>query len=463
MQPYSSVTGDTNVSLTAASYLPECQVITLREHFDAFADPNDTRGIQTPQELGFFFHEWLHYLHNISTVQGLSAFSNQVGLWTNFRLTIGPDGLSQGSATLPPEWQVYVRQNLSYLTASRAPRQNNFPGIVDLHRLEITAAVPSITEIEGTGTSMTIIRCDAVLLQADGFRQPVSLEIGTNEILESLAVIFETELVRRLGGAVVPAAVAPYRLLEALGKHCAPDLSLAQVALCGLGSLQWSDAPGELLSMMARGQQARAAGDDTTSALASRTSQLLAETTDWREQTLKDLENCFPVDDSLSRAIKQTVANFRSNFAARILDPFFEWEIIAKSAQGVSRMDEVVRRHGVCAVIQRRPGDPDAIDRDVMFDFVVGQTDPILGYGWRKMHASFRFLALHSTANGFAATGSLRPSERTKCPFYTACTYEPRHRHPNVCAREPWNTLSCGDESSPCWYHSAVFVMRPQA
>jgi hypothetical protein len=448
------------MSVAAASYLPECQVITLKEHFDAFADPNNVRGIQNADELGFFFHEWLHYLHNVSTVQGLSAFANQVGHWQNFRFTIGAEGLSQGSASLSPEMQAYVRQNMAYLVASRSPKRNHLPGQIEPSRVRITAAAPVSTPIGETNASMTTIRCDAVIAQKDGYQQPISLEIGTHEILEGLAVLFETELVRRRGGTVAPTPLAPYRLLELLAKHVAPDLSLFDVTLCALGALQWSDAPGELLSMLAHGQQAHVDGASPTRALLDKALSLLSATAKWREKTLADLEARFPVDDSLSRAVKQTVANFRMNFAARAQNPFFEWELVHEVAQDPSRMDDVIRRHGACAVIQRRPGDADAIDRDLMFDIVTGPADPLLGFGWRKMHASFRFLTLHCTESGFAATRDLQLGERTKCPFYTACSYGVRKAHPEICAREPWKTLDVGDVNGACWYHAAVAVMR---
>lgn len=59
---------------TYASYLPESQIITLRKDFPAFTDPEKLDGFINPEQFGVFFHEWIHFLHNISTINGFSIF-----------------------------------------------------------------------------------------------------------------------------------------------------------------------------------------------------------------------------------------------------------------------------------------------------------------------------------------------------------------------------------------------------
>lgn len=122
------------ISLAIATYLPDCQVITLKPEFAAFDDPENLRGIQGPDQIGFFFHEWVHYLHNVSTLQGLSAFVNLVHLWHAFRNTIGADGLSAGSAVLSHELALNIRQKVMFMAATRKRGQNNLPSSVQLSK-----------------------------------------------------------------------------------------------------------------------------------------------------------------------------------------------------------------------------------------------------------------------------------------------------------------------------------------
>lgn len=449
------------MSAASASYLADCQVITLKWDFAAFADPSKVRGVVGPTEIAVFFHEWLHYLHNVSTVLGLSAFGNQVVLWSEFRNTVDSSGLSAGSRVLTAERLQVVQQRVAFMTASRLRQQVAIPGLRDAKHLQVRQVQAVVTPLVGAEVALTVLVCQSEILQQSGTPELVEVRIGVVEILEGVAVMLEGALIRRLGGTEQPASVVPYGLLVALGRSRAPSLTPQELILCGLASLQSSDPPSELLDILDLAERASASGSSPLAALLAWTNRTLKAQEDWVEKTLALIELAFPVDEPLARAIHATVKTFRIDFAARRKNPFFEFGIIHDLAKDVQRMDDIIRSFGGCCVIQERSGDPNGVARDLMYDFALGPQDNLLEFGWRKMHASFRFVSLHTTSTGFRSTNEIVVREATKCPFYRVCLYPLRKAAPDVCACEPWKSASIPDGGMPCWYAVAVRDMRP--
>ncbi len=451
------------MSAASASYLADCQVITLKWDFAAFADPSNVRGVVGPTEIGVFFHEWLHYLHNVSTILGLSAFGNQVVLWSEFRNTIDSNGLSAGSSVLTTERLKVVQQRIAFMAASRFRQQDAIPGLVYVQQLQIEEVRAVETPLLGAEVALTVLVCQSEILQRSGAHERVSVRIGVVEILESVAVMLEGELIRRLGGSEQPASVIPYGLLVALGRSRAPSLTPLELALCGLASLQSSDPPGKLLEILDLAEGASFDGKDRLTALLIWTNATLKEQEEWVEKTLSLIEGVFPVDEPLARDIQATVKAFRNNFAARRKNPFFELGIVHELATDVQRMNDIIRSFGGCCILQERTGDSNCVARDLMYDLALDPHDKLLEFGWRKMHASFRFVSLHTTPTGFRSTNEIAVREATKCPFYRVCLYPLRKAAPAVCACEPWTSALLPDGGMPCWYATAVRDMRPPA
>jgi hypothetical protein len=449
------------MSAAAASYLPDCQVIRLRPEFSAFSDPENPRGVHGPNEIGLFFHEWLHYLHNVSTVHGLSAFGNQVLLWTDFRHTTNASGLSAGSEGLAPQHKEIVRQRLVFLEASRKRRQGPIPGgLTDIDRFRILDVLPVVEHLLNGGAEITVLHCRAEVVGSSGESQAFEVRVGVVEILEGLAVLLEGELVRRLGGKPYQADVVPYWLLFALGRARAPSLKMGEVVLCGLTALQSSDPPGELLAIFDCAETSKRTGRDPYTDIRVRTDAILKASSSSLEETLRIIDAAFPVDEPLARAIKRTTAMYRKNFQARRSNPFFEFDVVQQLAQNVQEFNSLIQNYGACCLIQERHGEVDDPCRDLMYDFTLEDHDESLEFGLRKMHASFRFVALHAAPAGFVATSSLTPREATKCPFYTACAYPLRTSDAQVCAKEPWKSATMSTEGHVCWYASAVRDIR---
>lgn len=451
---------------TAASYLPDCQVITLHPDFAAFDDPGNIRGFQGPDQIGFFFHEWIHYLHNVSTIQGLSAFANFIHLWAVFRRTIDPDeGLSAGSAVLEGELALNVRQKLKFMSETRKPRRNNFPETLPLCDIEFVSVRRRTDQIEGTSFDASAIECEIAVLRQDDSEDSYTIEVGTHEIMESAAFMLEERLTLKLGSITKAPCVDPYLLVRGIAAHVVPEISEDSIVRCALLSLQDSDPPRALLDMLHMVRMVMNRGDDPLQFLGETGGNILLHGQEWVEETLQEVESIFPVDEPMARAVKSTTKTIRQNFVHRRAFPFLELGLIERIVANPAEMTGIVETHGACAVIQQRKGQPDDIDRDLMYDFVLSPShDDDLSFGWRMMHAAFRFVASHCGEDALLPTNALPLSTRHGCPFYTACSHRVRQERQGDCATRPW--LAAKMEVEPhelCWYGRAVYTIAPRS
>lgn len=448
-----------NMKITAASYLPDSQVITLKPVFQAFCDPENVRGFHGASEIGFFFHEWIHFLHNVSTIHGFSIFANLIHLRSAFRHTIGGDGLSAGSVSLNTEHKINAQNFLSYIGSQRASQNRSIPQELVLSEIEIIGVERIEKYIDGTDLPISKITC-VIDASVGGSVERIEFDVTVNDILEFAAHSLEEKLNIKLGNVTPAAPFDPYELVSVVAKHVAPTLDGEMTLMCALASLQDSDPPSVLIDRMTSLEKAVQAGVNPRNWIDENQRKLLMESKQWVEDTLDAIDGAFPRDEYLARAVKGTTSIMRTNFSRRIESPLYELDLATEIASGQVSLSEIIERHGACAVIPQRDGEVDSIERDLMYD--IDKTscgDDLLSRGRRIMHATFRFIARHVTPDGLVSTRDIPENNRNCCPFYTACTYEFRIDHPNDCKNRPWKSLDYME--NPCWYSHAVYVLRP--
>lgn len=444
---------------TAGSYIPDSMVIKLGKALDAFADPLTPKGFEKPETFGIFFHEWIHYLHNVSTIVGISALQNLIKLWQIFRFSFEPGGFSAGSDPLPSDAAVMVTELQKYLGGSRKRHFSTLDKLTSLNNVTVTDIV-----LEPQGTAISTLRCTIHVLEQDGHDQVHTAHIGTNEILENVAWLLEKKLVNALGGAsnLSLPTVTPYRIVEAAASLKVPEQDDDVIIACMLSALQDSDPPSVLLDRFEIVKDALEKQVSPIAELAKMTKLQLANNETWMENCLCGIEASFPVDEPMARAVRDLVATVRRNMQFRRDDPFFEFSIIEKLRANSATFDDEIRRYGACAVIQERSGYEDDIQRDLMYCFTdrtEDETDPQVG--WRIIHAAFRFLGLHTSVTGFMPTINIKA---IACPFYTICDLSLRKAEPEICRTSPWISVDWATwepKGDRCWYGTAIYVTRP--
>lgn len=440
--------------VTAASFLPDSLVIRLSKNITAFANPDDIEGF-TPLNIGFFFHEWVHYLHNVSTLHGLSSFENAIAIWSDFRFTCHAGTYSGGADSLATDVALDAAQRLSYWRASRLPSKSVFPD-KPLDELRLLAVSTLVDRIPGSKYEVVKLVCRVGAV--DRPDDEAVIVVGSYEILEGVAWMLEDKLNTALKQISARVPSSPYHIVRNLFRLRYPELSDNDIISCMLCSLQDSDPPAVLAILFEA--IPKLSGDEPSALkeLKSRARQTISSNESFAAQIIENIERRFPVDEPMARAVKSVVSTIKSNLAHRREDPFFEFSIIESVRLNLQKMDDAIKKHGGCCVIQERPGEADEITRDLMYDFVTKkERDEGLEFGWRKMHAAFHFMQLHLSGQRFIPTGEVPTDENTSCPFYATCNLPSRIAHATVCQQTPWKwSETQNDRDTRCWYAAAT-------
>lgn len=442
---------------TIATYLPDCLVITLKHQFDAFADPENVKGLVGAEQIGFFFHEWTHYLHNVSTIHGLSAFGSHAALWSNFRRTISADGFSSGSGNLDEGFQESIRQIPIFLSASRLIAKSGLPTDISIFDITVESATHSTVKIANSEAEITTITCN-LLVKRNNELLRESVEIGTHEILEGAAWMLESKITLALGGISPVVLVAPYQLVKILVRSRFPDISDDTVIKFVLSALQDSDPPGNLWRLLEQVRLAVRSGECPENVLLTLTKKSLEVSKSWVMESITTIKSIFPNDEPMARAVISTSETISNNLELRRNNPYFEFDIIEQVKKSPQSLSDAIEKYGCCTVIQQRTGADDTVARDLMYDLVPSNQE--LEFGWRKMHASFRFVVLHYASGEFISTENVS-SPSSQCPFYTICNLKLRVEKPAICKQTPWKSVNLTDQDGACWYAAAVISIRP--
>src|SRR5580704_4414839 len=165
-----------------ASYLPESLLIHAGPDLQLFAENPEDHEPPTPAALGFFFHEYCHYLHNVSTFSGMAAWINTIELWRLFRRTFSTDGWSGGSALLDDSHRQHLGTLLGYLAAARHNPAPTFKRIASPESLRFIALAPETAASGPQGALLTAMTGEADVRDHAGEVERVRVQLGTLEL-----------------------------------------------------------------------------------------------------------------------------------------------------------------------------------------------------------------------------------------------------------------------------------------
>jgi hypothetical protein len=294
----------------AAGYLPESLLIRLTPDARLF-DYDDPEYQPTPAVIGFFFHEYIHYLHNISTVSGVVTFINTIDLWRWFRSTFNSELISRGSESLAVESKERLGALVTYLDAVRRDGSPKLKYILNPKSLRITSAKLQCAASQAPQPAEPLLHvkvCDAHVFDHDDNDEQCVLQVGTLEILECAAWLLEKRIVLALDATttVNMPPTFPNRVVEGLAAFLEPSLGAEAVLACALAALQSSDAPEALMYILGIAGHASRAGNDpllalrknTIESLAGCRSQLDDQLRNWRKSSMGRMPSRSPCEQS---------------------------------------------------------------------------------------------------------------------------------------------------------------------
>ncbi|MDD2546137.1 MAG: hypothetical protein PHI55_07620 [Burkholderiaceae bacterium] len=411
----------------------------------------------------YLFHEWMHYIHNVSTVHGASCFLNVAAYWNDFRFTMRDGIESQGSEVLKDKHLDLLEKRQRMMAAGRGPAGKTLPSGVSVKSCRVISVCAGEIEDEIEHPSSVAIEVKRLIVRQSRRTKTYDLAFSATDLLESIAYMLEERFLWKLNRVTpVKGSVDPYQTLFLIARHIAPRLSKSEILMCGIAALQSTTPVSQTLQLLKISNAWKAKSISVENSLRERVKTHLESSRSTTDQWLKTVVAMFPSDGPLARAALETIRYLQANLEHRRNDPFFELELIDQlHSAGVAgfgaRMRELMLKHGICSFEQIRPGSDEQIGRDVQFEFAVVADDPVKNDGRRIMFSTFEFAMAHLESGGrIRRTLALRPE---KCHFYASCTLSERSEHASVCERSPWDSMKW-NAGSACWYREGVHQSR---
>ncbi|MFQ1700475.1 hypothetical protein ACJ5NV_07750 [Loktanella agnita] len=453
------------MSTTIATYLPESMLIRIGPDLRILDESGAPIPFPTAEAFAWFFHEYVHYLHNISTASGIAAFVNTLELWRCFRPTIDEGGNSLGSAPLEAERNRHLQELTAYLDGARRKNVPLIKRLVDVASVKVLSMSKSSGIVTKQGTLLSVVVCEAEAMDRGGQTEALTVKIGTLELLEGAAWLLEKKMAVAIDPCanVVPPAVFPYRIAEAVVDYIMPGVDDEGVLAFILAALQSSDAPGGFAELLSAAQHVELDPDDAPAYLRAQAECAIAQNKAGLEAQLSALEAEFANEGAMAKAVLHVISIARQSFAERERDPFFELEMIAAFRDETQNPVQVLSQLLPCAVLQQNPGPADQVQRDFLLSFYPATdiADEDIESLMRVVQAIFHYVGVHRSVSGFVET---QRATHRPCPFYCCCNLALRREDPAVCGQSPWQAAdwqTWDENKGMCWYGAAVRITRP--
>lgn len=433
----------------AANYTPEYQVIRFKGEFRPDSDADSNLIFETDHQAGFFIHEWMHYLHNISTFHGMAAYSHAITIWSNARNLLFES--KELSEALIAERTADIQRQNQHRLAARSEKGNDLPPSLKLSDLRFNSWAVNFVDLQGdVRYRCSEVVCD-VEVNARSEQGNYRVLIGNHEIVEFVAYKLEEKFLRHRGEFPLQAEVVPYLLVKGFASLIAPDLSDETVIRCALLALQHTDPPGFLPGILSKAQSVYDRSMDPDERLECAAKVHLKDNQKPVVDTIELLEKMFPVDEPMAYAVRYAAEKMRSNYECRLEAPFFEIDLVEHLAD-VEKRAAALEKHGVGFLIQENLGDEDLFGRDLLRELhAVDVKNPTLSEGRKVAHGAIHYIfGLFSEGLETLAHPTIR-----RCPFYTCCKSDFRRDHGEQCKTTPWVTKDLKLEEI-CFYGRAV-------
>lgn len=439
------------------SYKPDFMLIKLNNDFSELP----TEGIHNRFLFGVFFHEWIHYFHNVSTNFGMSTFTLTASLWLYFH-----NVNKNGEMLEHSKYKDNIKMLNSLLAHSREQvnsqeirtliNKNTFE---DLEIIKVNLKKMKISE----ETHLHSLVCDIKLKNKNECIG--SVEIRPIEIFENLAYLLEKKLVESLQkndnseskfDTFDAPLIIPYRMVELLLNYYIQDLSEDDCIRIMLVSLQVMDSI-DLLNEIIKIVNCKEKNISIEKCLTDISEKILINNNIIEELDKSEewINKSFPVNDVIGKAIKSLFKIIKKNLKIRYKNPFIEFDIINLLEKNLKNFDEILKEYSCCALLipLSRASIKDELVKSQLV--VIGLSDYL--EDWQQFHAAFHFIGLHienDKDGGFKDTNELKNS---CCPFFNVCDAEPKQKNISLCQNTPWKNYNANNPTvDVCWYANGV-------
>lgn len=421
----------------------------------------------TLQRLSVFIHEYVHYLHNFSTIAGIYDFVAQLRMTGAFMQSVGVEGLSKGIQEIGSEAKAHFESSCKWQYHLRGDDDipPSFKPVSAASKIALLEIERGNSLIKFPNQEISVYNaCAKLKIDMGSFNVgQTEITLGSSIILEGLAWEIERLLYLNNTGSTneldgtFPST--PYKLCRLLFESITgkvPTSSL-MAKICLL-ALQSSDPGANFIAIAsAFSQQHNNETDDdilenvtteVTRTLKTNMSSLIDKFLTPEFATFKNLK-------TVRAGLSQLEEHCTQYISLRVRNPFFELDLIDK---GMTRdaLLSLLRTHPPCPIMHNDGFTPNEkaliiINESEQSDEAISQ----LG----AYQCFMQFSSQHFVKPcGFVETSKL-PTRA--CMFYGVCTAPLTKDEPNICLNKPWESFS-KNATAPeiCWYAYGVSATR---
>lgn len=427
--------------------------------FKSFADLFPTDGNPYPGAIPTHVHEFVHYLHNISTTAGIrTVFLANAAVFTAAQYLIKDKkwvGKSSSESTHEDDIRFFVN-HLNFILGSfdknlgdKNKRQENFWQISHLQSYN-QDYFPKLFAYQVTISGM--LGNETV---------DVVLKIGLNFITEGVAYEVEREVWKKnnVSSKTIDAntPIFPYLTYEPLVDYLVgrPTSPLERIKVGNAALMHYSPSQGFVDACLA-----------------------LRKSTAWFEKYLHDsignfdsyldgdfeekigrLKEFYAHTDKLLVPFEHYVSRLKSTSKKRVKNPCFE-ELFFQEKLTSKTFSEISSSLAEHVVVQEKADGIAVVDYLGNQNGLASSSDEDITW-FIVLCSAIHFVKQHFTTDGrIAETKSLKDA---RCPFSGACHVELTEGNPEICKKSPWKFEPKTKENRKgvCWYIAGIRSITP--
>ncbi len=405
------------------------------------------------QNLNSLFHEYIHYIHEVSTVVGniglsldiilKSIFSNHFSIYLD---NCEFDGFDFSNKELINKFSnIFATKEVI-----------NGGGILEGKLVAINSFSLSKQDVYlMDGTDLISIKIGVPILNIhtsiNGYHKNIDLPFGKFYIYEGLAYELDrivNQQINKLTEIKDDLKATEYTVLRSLAKYIYPAIDKECFLVAASLSLAYIDSGSMFISFIERIKteiEADINKDDILKKIKEETSEILfSKLTDFNEAQ-DEIVEVFKKRKQLYKAFSTLTDEAKKGYLFRCESPTFEVDLVISG--DYTKLLNVIPICDFMYVFK----DVEEYMRDLLgtASFTDEQSQAL------KVLIAYDH---YQKSHWLKSTKEIEKTEKYKCPFFSSCSLEYRKTHEKICAEKPWRIfeISYNSDNQYCWYGQAV-------
>lgn len=410
-------------------------------------------------------HEFLHYLHDLSTLVGQASLYNQVLMQSIFANYAAP-GLATSESL---GCKQYPSKDLEFHSAFFFNKTVYGSGILatKMHQIRNIGIIDEpITGRSGQKlvTNMIGIPHIHYVEMFDGSEVAGSVKLGNFYLYECIAYEMDRFVSVKLGHHLAGNNTrkgTEYTVGRMVAQFLFPQIDPNNIARLAVISLQSMNCGMEFIKMvklLKSNEENGITQDETIKAIKRTCSSTMAKYQKRFDAQVKEYPRIFKGRTQLEKAYNYIADISSALFKQRLIDPCFDLELIYED-----KVQELLNIVQLCDFIYVFDGAGEKAD-DPKFnrDFIgTALNDMDLSIALKALVSFDHYFSMHYTANT-KLVEKRKETDNHCCPFYSTCPLPYRKDHPDICKTKPWRVyeMQYAADKQYCWYGTGVLETK---